>query len=258
MTAPAFEAVSSVDIPAFGDQLGARLRGGSHLILYGPRGAGKSTLVGELGVQCRTIGIPCGAAPRTIGLPDIVSALAEAYPSTDVAGMGRKAARAHLRLVADGLPGVLFLDHATRMTTAMLGYLRRLRGGIAGTLLVVDVDSPRERERMRDWHAGALSIRMPLMPNRALHQVLLAATHDLPEIESRTLRQIVRMARGRIGWIRECARRLQMQEYWRDDRLHLAVLGMDIEMALRESRSGPRVAHRRDEALWTLQRKCYW
>jgi hypothetical protein len=228
------------------------------LILYGPRGAGKSSLVGELGVQCRAIGISCGVAPRTIGLPDIVSALAEAYPGTDIAGMGRKAARVHLRLVADALPGVLLLDHATRMTTAMLGYLRRLRGGIAGTLLVVDVDSLRERERLRDWHAGALSIRMPLMPNRDLHQVLLAATHDLPEIESRTLRQIVRMARGRIGWIRECARRLQMQEYWRDDRLHLAVLCMDIEMALREGRSGPRVAHRRGEALWTLQRKCCW
>lgn len=258
MSVPPEDAVRSTDIQAFCYQLGARLRGGSHLILYGPRGAGKSSLVGELGVQCRAIGISCGVAPRTIGLPDIVSALAEAYPGTDIAGMGRKAARVHLRLVADALPGVLLLDHATRMTTAMLGYLRRLRGGIAGTLLVVDVDSPRERERLRDWHAGALSIRMPLMPNRDLHQVLLAATHDLPEIESRTLRQIVRMARGRIGWIRECARRLQMREYWRDDRLHLAVLCMDTEMAVRESRSGPRVLYRRGEALWTLERKCCW
>lgn len=258
MAVPRVVAARSVNSRAFCDQLGARLRGGSHLILYGPRGAGKSTLVGELGIQCRAIGIPCGVAQRTIGLPDIVAALAEAYSAADISGMGRKAARVHLRLVADALPGVLLLDHATRMTAAMLGYLRRLRGGIAGTLLVVDVDSPRERERMRDWHAGALSIRMPLVPNRTLHQVLLAATHNLPEFDSRTLRQIVRMARGRIGWIRECARRLQMQEYWRNDRLHLAVLCMDIEMALRDSRSGPRVAPRRGEALWNLQRKCYW
>lgn len=258
MITPPFGAAGSKDVQAFGVHLGARLRSGSHLILYGPRGAGKSTLVGELDVQCRAIGTPCGVAPRTIMLPDIVSALAEAYPGTDIEGMGRKAARVRLRMVADGLPGVLLLDHATRMTTGMLGYLRRLRGGIAGTLLVVDVDSPRERERMRDWHAGTLSIRMPLMPNRALHQVLSAATHSLPEIESRTLRQIVRMARGRIGWIRECARRLQMQEYWRDDRLHLAVLCMDVDMALRESRGGPRLAHQREEALWSMQRKCYW
>jgi hypothetical protein len=75
-----------------------------------------------------------------------------------------------------------------------------------------------------------------------MRQLLLAAIHDLPEFDSRTLRQIVRTAHGRIGWMRECERRLQMQEYWRDDRLHLAALCMDIEMALRDSRSGPRVA----------------
>jgi hypothetical protein len=161
MTVPVVDAARSVDIQAFCYQLGTRLRGGTHLILYGPRGAGKSTLRGELDCQCRAIGTPCGVAPHTSGLPDIVAALAKAYPGTDIAGMGRKAARVRLRVVADGLPGVLLLGHATRMTTAMLGYLRRLRGGIAGTLLVADVDSPREREQMRGWHAGALSIRMP-------------------------------------------------------------------------------------------------
>ena len=187
--------------------------------------------------------------PKPMILGNFVAALVDAYPDTDIAGLSKRAARVRLHQVADRIPGVLLLDHATRMTTAMLGYLRRLRGGIAGALLVADVDSPRERERMRDWHAGALSIRMPLLPNRAPLQVLLAAlqAHDLPEIEPRMLRQIIRMARGRIGWIRECVRRLQMPEYWRDDRLHWAVLYMDIEIAVRESRSGPRVSRRRGE-----------
>lgn len=233
----------------FCDDLFARLRAGSHLILYGPRGAGKSTLINDLLERSRCTGAPCGLAPRTSGLPDVVAALADAYPSIDISALGRRSARVRLRLAADQVSGVLLLDHATRMTTAMLGYLRRLRGGIAGALLVADVDSPRERQRMRDWHAGALAVRMPLMPNRTLQQFLLAAiqTCGLPQIETRALLQITRLARGRIGWVKECARRLQMPEYWRDGRLHLAVLCTDTEIAIRNSRSGPSILRRRPE-----------
>lgn len=49
---------------AFCHDLFARLRGGSHLILYGPRGAGKSTLINDLLGQYREIDTPCGVAPR--------------------------------------------------------------------------------------------------------------------------------------------------------------------------------------------------
>jgi hypothetical protein len=161
--------------------------------------------------------------------------------------LGKRAAGVRLRLVADRVPGVLLLDHATMVTTAMLGYLRRLRGGIAGALLVADVDSLHERDRMRSWHAGALSIRMPLMSSRQLRHMLLAesGTLDLPEIEPRTLRYIIRTARGRVGWVAECIRRLQVSEYWRDDRLHFAALCMDTEMAIQQSRRGPSMLRRR-------------
>ncbi len=123
----------------------------------------------------------------------------------------------------------------------MLGCLRRLRGGIAGALLVADIDSQRERERMRAWHAGALSVRMPLLPNRTLQEFLLAAmqAYGIPKIEPRMQRQIIGLARGRIGWATECARRLQMQDYWHDDRLRLGVICTDTEIAVRQSRSGP-------------------
>ncbi len=238
---PLLDAAQSREIQAFCEELGARLRAGSHLILYGPRGSGKSTLLSALENQFQAIETPCGLAPRTRGLPDIVAALAAAYPCTDVAGLCKRAARARLRRVADHSPGVLLLDHATRMTTAMLGYLRRLRGGIAGALLVADIDSRRERERMRAWHAGALSVRMPLLPNRTLREYLLAAmqAHRIPKMEPRMQRQIIGLAHGRIGWAKECARRLQMQDYWRDDRLHLGLICTDTEIAVRQSRSGP-------------------
>jgi energy-coupling factor transporter ATP-binding protein EcfA2 len=235
------EAAQGREFQAFCKDIGDRVQAGSHLILYGPRGSGKSTLLSGLGIQFGESGIPCGLARRTCGLPDIVAALAAAYPRTDIAGLCKRAAGARLRRVADRSPGVLLLDHATRMTTAMLGYLRRLRGGIAGAILVADIDSQRERERMRAWHAGALSVRMPLMPNRTLQGFLLATmhSHGIPKIEPRMQRQIVGLARGRIGWAKECARRLQMQEYWRGDRLHLGLICTDTEIAVRQSRSGP-------------------
>lgn len=238
---PLLEAAQSREIQAFRKELGGRVLVGSHLILYGPRGSGKSTLLSALQVQFEATDTPCGLAPRTCGLPDIVAALAVAYPRTDVAGLSKRAARARLRRVADRSPGVLLLDHATRMTTAMLGYLRGLRGGIAGALLVADIDSQRERERMRAWHAGALPVRMPLMPNRTLQGFLLAAmqAYGIPKIEPRMQRQLIGLARGRIGWAKECARRLQMQQYWLDARLHLGLICTDTEIAVRQSRSGP-------------------
>jgi energy-coupling factor transporter ATP-binding protein EcfA2 len=226
------------------------LRTGSYLILYGPRGAGKSTLLREIADHYKAIGTPYGLAPETSGLPDVVAALADAYPYAGIEGLTKRATGARLRRVADRVPGVLLLDHATMVTTAMLGYLRRLRGGIVGALLVADVDSPQERDRLKSWQAGALSIRMPLMSGRRLHRLLSAATHAgrLPDIEPPMVRYIIRVARGRIGWVTECIRRLQMQEYWRDDRLHMAVLCMDTEIAVRQSRIGPRTLRRRGSA----------
>jgi predicted ATPase len=250
IAAPLEALTKNGDIRAFRAQLGARLRTGSHLILYGPRGVGKSTLIREIADHCKAISTPCGLASETSGLPDIVAALTEAYPYADIEGLTKRATAGRLRWVADRAPGVLLLDHATMVTTAMLGYLRRLRGGIVGALLVVDVDSPHERDRLRSWQAGALSIRMPPVSSRRLRRLLSAATQarHLPDLEPQMVRYIMRVARGRIGWVTECIRRLPMQEYWRDDRLHLAALCMDTEIAIRQSRHGPRMLHRRGSA----------
>lgn len=238
--------VQSRGFQAFTGDLGSRLRAGSHLILYGPRGSGKSTLLTILSEENRSIGAPCCIAPVTTGLADIVAALAQAYPGADIEGLGRRDARARLRRAADRTSGVLLLDHATGITTAMLGYLRRLRGGIAGALLVVDVDTAHERERLRAWHVGALSIRMPPASDRQMHQLLMAAiqTANLPEVEPKMAQQIAHAARGRIGWLNGCIHRLEMQEYWRDGRLHLAALCTDTEIETRESRCGPRMSWR--------------
>jgi energy-coupling factor transporter ATP-binding protein EcfA2 len=121
-------------LAAFRRGLAARLQSGSHLMLHGPRGSGKSTLLASMLDYYRSQSIPCAIAPQTLGLPDIVTALSQAYPETDLEGLGRRAVGARLRLVADRVPGVLLLDHTRELTTAMIGFLRHLHGGIVGAL----------------------------------------------------------------------------------------------------------------------------
>jgi hypothetical protein len=164
-----------------------------------------------------------------LGLPDVVAVLSQAYPKTDLEGLGRRATGSRLRLAADRASGVLLLDHTREVTTAMIAYLRRLRGGIAGALLVVDIDSEFERERLREWRRHALCMRMPLAPNTGLRRLLASANSalDRPKIEAAPLRQIIHTARGRVGWVCECAHLLDQAQYWRNDRLHVGSLCID-------------------------------
>jgi hypothetical protein len=76
----------------FSEALSAQLQGGSHFILYGPRGSGKSTLLAAMCEDYRARLIPCAVAAQTSGLPDIVTALSQAYPEVTVEGLSRRAA----------------------------------------------------------------------------------------------------------------------------------------------------------------------
>jgi hypothetical protein len=99
----------------------------------------------------------------------------------------------------------------------MKGWLRRLRGGVAGVMLAVDVDSPRERERLRALKIGSIASRMP-------------PTAPLSAPAQRTL---VRAARGRPGWLLRCVELASDSRYWDDERLKTGTLVLDTEMRLR-------------------------
>src|ERR1017187_2727710 len=216
-------------LAAFRTELTSRLRSGSHLILHGPRGSGKSTLLASMRDYYHLHSIHCAIAPQTLGLPDVVTALSQAYPKTDLGSLGRRAIGVRLRIIADRVPGVLLLDHTRELTTAMIGFLRRLRRGIVGVLLVVDIDSDFERERLRAWRRHALCVRMPLMPARRLRALWSSqcTRSGVPSIDPRTTRHFIQAARGRVGWLTECVDRLQRPEYWQDDRLHPGALCTD-------------------------------
>jgi len=111
---------------------------------------------------------------------------------------------------------------------------------------VADIDSDFERERLHDWRRHALCVRMPLIANRRLRRLLLSqcVTCNVPTIESKAACHIIHAARGRVGWLNECVRRLQMPDYWNGGHLYIGGLCTDTEIAIREGGCGPRMSRR--------------
>ncbi len=221
--------------PDFLAALESRLQNGEHLALYGPRGSGKSTVLAELERRLLRSHVPCGRSPLTTSLGDVTSALERAYPGVDTLEVARRTARDRLRTAADRRAGVLLLDHLDGVTNAMVSFLRRLHGGLVGVLSAVDVDDHRERQGMKPWRFGALSVRMPLTSKRRLRRFLQArrASLRLPPLGPTEEHRLISAAKGRPGWIVQCTELAREAQYWRDSRLFLTVLCTDTEAAVR-------------------------
>jgi hypothetical protein len=221
---------------ALATELAASLSRGQHIVLWGPRGSGKTTLLNavlqELG------GAHCALSPTTSSLDDITRALERAYGDISTTGLTRRAARSRLWWAADAEPGCVLLDHVTRVPSAMKGWLRRLRGGVVGVVLAVDVDSPRERERLRGLKIGSMAMRMPPVASRTLVRLL---THSwqlrttLP-LSHPARRVLIHAARGRPGWIAACAALADDPRYWVNGNLRVNLLALDTEIRLRAVR----------------------
>ncbi len=211
-----------------------RVGRGEHLILYGPRGSGKSTLVSQLHARFAKANTPCGVAQYTSCLDEIMRTMERAYPEVNIQGVARRTARVKLWNAADRRGCVLLLDHLTKVSTAMVGFCRRLRGGIAGILFVIDVDVERERQRMRAKRL-ALSVRMPPVSMRQLRTLLRSrcAEHHLT-VALDMERQILRAAQGRPGWIVQCTTLMPQSRYWHDRQLYPTLLCTDTEITLRQ------------------------
>ncbi len=223
-------------IKQFQSALAARLQRGEHLVLYGPRGSGKSTLLAKLHARLARAGIPCALSSATSCLDDITRTFARAYPDVDTVTITRRKARARLVTAADRRAGVLLLDQVSAVNTAMIGFLRRLRGGVAGILLAVDVEKKYDRQRLRHRHLGTLSLPMPLASPRRLRRLFRDRCTDgkVPSLSPIHEHQIIRAAHGRPGWIAQCARLIAHGRYWHDKILHVSVLCVDTEIALRQ------------------------
>jgi len=103
-------------------------------------------------------------------------------------------------------------------------------------LLAVDVEVERERQRMKPWCLGALSMRMPPTSAPRLRKLLHASRAELrlPPPGAQIERRLLCAARGRPGWILQCAQLQSQAQYWRDDNLSAGLLCTDTEIALRQ------------------------
>ena len=212
-----------------------RLLRGEHLTLYGPRGSGKSTVLAEIHARLERTGIPCAYSPCTTALDDITRTLERAYPWVDTGDVGRRTARVRLWNAADRRSGILLLDHFRCNGSATMSFLRRLHGKVAGVLTAVDVESAGERSRMRSSRYGAMPVRMPRATARQLRRLLDErwGTLGLPPLGGEAVRTFVAAARGRPGWIVQCAQLACERRYWRAYGPLITVLSVDTEAAVR-------------------------
>lgn len=214
----------------------ARLQRGEHLVLCGPRGSGKSTLLARLYTKFTKKGIPCALSATTLHLDDITRAFARAYPDVNTAAMTRRKARARLRMVADLHEGVLLLDHVTDISSAMFGFIRRLRGGIAGVVLAIDAEKESDWQRLRHRHLGTSTLPMPAFSTPRLRRLFRACCGEnlALNVPRNQEHQILCAARGRPGWIVQCARLIAEERYWQEETLRASLLCVDTEIALRQ------------------------
>jgi energy-coupling factor transporter ATP-binding protein EcfA2 len=144
-------------------RLDALVRCGSVVVLYGPIGVGKTTLLHALAGRARQRGAPCAIVPFASALADFTHALARAYPRVANEGTQRQL-RARLRKAIESRPGVLLFDDLRRTGTAFKGAIRTVRGTGLGIVFAADVDHPRDHARLR-----ALSLSHHEIELRPLH-----------------------------------------------------------------------------------------
>ncbi len=224
-----------LQFPELAAQLQNRLLRGEHLTLYGPRGGGKSTLLMQLHARLERNGVPCSYSACTAALDDITRALECAYPEVDTLEVARRTARVRLWNAADRRAGVLLLDHFRCNGSAMVSFLRRLHGKIAGVLTAVDIDAQNEHRRMRPWRYGAMSVRMPMATSRQLRRLLDERWRAarLPPLKVEAAQAFVEAARGRPGWIAKCVELACERRYWCEFGPLVTVVRVDTEAAVR-------------------------
>jgi len=206
------------------DELTALMLRGQVVLLYGPMGIGKTSILEAVRRIVEKEDRPCGFSPQTSSLSDLTAALLRAYPDIDAEGRTPRQVRSALRMAVERNPGVVLLDHLRNAGTQFKGYLASFRGTRLGAIIAADVEVPRDHLRFRAMHLAYREIKVPPLANRHLRRLLAEALdgkslpHPCSEANASAL---VKVARGRPGWILLMAELLQDPNYWGGGNVHV-------------------------------------
>jgi hypothetical protein len=219
------------------DQLEQGVLDGSTLLLLGPWGIGKSSILAALLWRIRDTGRPCGLAHDVHRLRDITAALTSAYPNVDAPSLSQRRLRSRLRLAVEERPGALLLDHVSAAGTAMKGFLRSLRGTGFGVVLAADTETARDHVAVRAFHLTHQEITVPPLAGPTMARIMetLLAPYALPHpLHADDRRILLRLAKGNPGKLVAFIDLLTDARFWRRGRVSTtSVHGAALEVVLR-------------------------
>ncbi len=202
--------------------LHSRLSEGRTILLYGPKGSGKTTILKNVARRIKKDRRPCGLCKMTRALSDVTGALLQAYPSVSTKSRSRRSVRFALDTAVEANPGILLLDHVHAVGTQVRGFLRSLLGTGLGVLMAADVEGERDHRKYRAMRLAYEEETVPPLPGRYMRCIFRNAVPDdaLPfPLTEADLRGLLRCARGRPGWIIRMGELLQLENYWHKGRV---------------------------------------
>ncbi len=203
------------------------------MLVHGPWGIGKTTILTEAARTAREAGFRVGYFARTESLADVVRALEAAYPIAAAGSMPARQRRSSLRLAVEQDPGLLVLDSLDANGTALVGILRSLRGKKLAVLAAAEVEDAVDLAIARSSGLAYRELAVPRLGGRDLGKwlELLNRKFPLPFHLNVTARgALLDLADGRPGVLERAWARLRANRYWRGSVPLLETVAADVRL----------------------------
>jgi DNA polymerase III delta prime subunit len=188
------------------------------VLVHGPWGVGKTTILLEVARNAREAGIRVGYCPKTRSLGNVVDTLERAYATLSAGALPARQRRSAVRLATEDQSGLLILDGLNARGTALIGFLRSLRGKRLAVIAAADVEHPRDLVPARASGIAYRELPIPQLPARELGKLMarLAQRYPLPfDLPSADRAVLLNIAAGRPGVLERAWARLREARYWR-------------------------------------------